>query len=457
MLISKIRGLIVVILLLAPPLQAVTRVAYTHPGNMMKIPTTYVRRSPYLFSAGFSSEIHGFSPFNTARGVYFAMDITDKFTLGFSSGQGADTTSVDNILESTYVPPVEFGFHLQQKIYVRSDISFSLGLHDIVFENAPDGLSLDPKQLSFFGVIGSEKSFGEYHLSTYMGFGTGGFSPVVSTETSVTTQTADTASTGTGAGVFAGVLLGTPFLPKWGGLDFVGEFDGTGINVGLRIPLTSDYRLSLGFTHIENLPAFSAEAYSFDHPGVTIGFTMAIPRGAPRRGVPGVPSRAMGPTPTPEAGVIDSTLMFADVAVATLRDSLRVSRHQSRNLASQAALLRQRSVSLEDSVKSLKLEKSVSQKNVNRAMRHLSRSLRYFYSGDYREALQEVETALELNPNLALAYARRGSIYYKLGDSQRATINWNLALQMDPEYDDVRNILKALHENRLKTTSFSRE
>ena len=67
------------------------------------------------------------------------------------------------------------------------------------------------------------------------------------------------------------------------------------------------------------------------------------------------------------------------------------------------------------------------------------------------------ETALDLNPNLALAYARRGSIYYKLGDVQRATINWNLALRMDPEYDDVRNILKALHENRLKTTSFVRE
>ena len=454
MLIGKIRVFLVGMLLLVMPLQAVTRVAYTHPGNMMKIPTTFVKRSPYLFTAGFSSEIHRFSPFNTARGVYFAMDMTDKFTLGFSSGQGADTTSVDNILNSTYLPPVEFGFHFQQKIYVRSDISFSIGLHDIVFQNAPDGLSLDPKQLTFFSVIGSEKSFGEYHLSTYMGFGTGGFSPVVSTTTTSTTQTADTASTGTGAGVFAGILLRTPFMPKWGGLDFVGEFDGTGINVGLRIPLTSDYRLSLGFTHIENLPAFSAEAYSFDHPGITLGFTMAIPRGAP-----GVPLRgvAVGPAPILEAGVMDSTLMFADVAVATLRDSLRVTRHQSRNLASQVALLRQRSVSLENSVKSLKLEKSVSRKNVNRAMRHLSRSLRYFYSGDYREALQEVETALEMNPNLALAYARRGSIYYKLGDPQRATINWNLALQMDPEYDDVRNILKALHENRLKTTSFSRE
>ena len=59
--------------------------------------------------------------------------------------------------------------------------------------------------------------------------------------------------------------------------------------------------------------------------------------------------------------------------------------------------------------------------------------------------------------NLALAYARRGSIYFKLGDIQRATINWNLALRMDPEYDDVRNVLKALHEKRLKSTSMIKE
>jgi Tfp pilus assembly protein PilF len=153
----------------------------------------------------------------------------------------------------------------------------------------------------------------------------------------------------------------------------------------------------------------------------------------------------------------DSTMVAADVAVSSLRDSLRVSDHELRNFATQIAQLKQKNLSLEDSVKTMMLVRNKSQKNINRAMRHLSRSLRYFYSGDYREALQEVETALELNPNLALAYARRGSIYYKLGDAQRATINWNLALQMDPEYDDVRNILKALHENRLKTTSFSQD
>jgi len=431
---------------------AVTRVSYTHPGQMMKIPTTSTERSPYLFSAGFGTEIHNFSPFNTARGVYFNMDLSKNFTLGFSSGQGADTTAL--LDESQYIPPVEFGFHVQQRIYSHGDISFSIGVHDIVFENAKTGLSLDPKQLSVFGILGSQKSLGDYELSTYMGFGTGGFAQQTAATTSISNpDSAD--ETGTRAGVFAGFMLHTPFLPNWGGLDFVGEFDGTGINVGLRIPLTSDYRLSLGFTHIQNLPAW-AEAYGATHPGFTLGLDMSVPRSIGKE-VPFLPSAEAGPYPSPEEGMYDSTMVAADIALSALRDSLRVSDHELRNLATQIAQLKQKNISLEDSVKTMMLVRNKSQKNINRAMRHLSRSLRYFYSGDYREALQEVETALELNPNLALAYARRGSIYYKLGDTQRATINWNLALQMDPEYDDVRNILKALHENRLKTTSFSRE
>ena len=68
-------------------------------------------------------------------------------------------------------------------------------------------------------------------------------------------------------------------------------------------------------------------------------------------------------------------------------------------------------------------------------------------------ALQEVELALHLNPELAVAFARRGSIYFKLGDEQKAIINWNLALKLDPEYEEVRTILQALHENRLKSAT----
>jgi hypothetical protein len=273
-----------------------------------------------------------------------------------------------------------------------------------------------------------------------------------------------TTNKGTKSGVFMGVIMNTPYLNKWGGIDIVGEFDGTGINVGLRIPLTSDYRLNLGFTHIEKLPDWESR-YWEGHPGVTLGFDMAVPRGLKT-----APS-GRGPSPMigdqlklPATGQyetlsssMDSTLAMADFAVHTVRDSMSMLRNEMRNLMVQLAAVEQQSQFMEDSLLSMKLSRNVDEKNMNESMRHLSKSLRYFYAGDYRTSLQEVESALDLNPNMALAYARRGSIYYKLGDIQRATINWNLALRMDPEYDDVRNILKALHENRLKSTSVVEE
>ena len=146
---------------------------------------------------------------------------------------------------------------------------------------------------------------------------------------------------------------------------------------------------------------------------------------------------------------LDSTLQAADYQIAKLRDSLEIYETEIKYLTSQVAQLRQKTSILEDSVRTVKLAKHAMDHNINLALKHLSKSLRYFYVNDYRSALQEVEAAIELNSNLALAYARRGSIYYKLGDIDRATINWNLALKIDPEYDDVRNILRAMNENRL--------
>ena len=434
---------------------AATRVAYTRPGLMMKIPFSTVGRSPYLFRTGFGTELHNFSPFNSTAGIFFDMEVGRNFSLGFSSVQTADTTNLANLDVSTYAPPVEFGFHLQQRVFTYNDVSVSVGLQDIVFQNSEseNGLSLSPEQLSFFVVVSSAKQLGSYHLQTFLGFGTGGFGAQDSLPT--------TDSTGAPAGVFAGFYLNTPFFNKWGGLDFVGEFDGIGINVGLRIPLTSDYRLNIGFTHIDKLPSWKIR-YWPGHPALTVGFDMAVPRRAKR-----VIGDMTGPSPLMTGSPpvfddqfsdqFDSTLSMASFMVSSLRDSVEMANNEMRNLMVRLSAMEQKSNFLEDSLKSFKLTSNVDDKNMNEAMRHLSRSLRYFYGGDYRASLQEVESALDLNPNLALAYARRGSIYYKLGDVQRATINWNLALRMDPEYDDVRNILKALHENRLKTTSFVRE
>jgi len=430
---------------------AATRVAYTRPGLMMKIPFSTVGRSPYLFRTGFGTELHNFSPFNSTAGIFFDMEVGRNFSLGFSSVQTADTTNLANLDVSTYTPPVEFGFHLQQRVFTYNDVSVSVGLQDIVFQNSEseNGLSLSPEQLSFFVVVSSAKQLGSYHLQTFLGFGTGGFGAQDSLPT--------TDSTGAPAGVFAGFYLNTPFFNKWGGLDFVGEFDGIGINVGLRIPLTSDYRLNIGFTHIDKLPSWKIRYWS-GHPALTVGFDMAVPRRA-RRVIGDIsgPSPLMTDTDDQFSDQFDSTLTMANFMVSSLRDSVVMVNNEMRNLMVRLSAMEQKSNFLEDSLKSFKLSSNVEGKNMNEAMRHLSRSLRYFYGGDYRASLQEVESALDLNPNLALAYARRGSIYYKLGDVQRATINWNLALRMDPEYDDVRNILKALHENRLKTTSFVRE
>ena len=448
-----------------------TRVAYTRPGLMMKIPTSSNKKTPYLFRTGVSTEFHNFNPFNTAKGAFFETELGRGFSCGFSAVIPGDTTRLSLLKESTYNAPAEFGFHFQQRVYMYNDISVSIGMQDVVFQSdqtSEEMLTLNTSLLSAFVVLSSEKDLGEYKFNTYFGFGTGGLAPVDADTLPPNIgaggiATEDTAETN--AGVFVGFLMKTPYFERRGGMDIVGEFDGTGVNVGLRIPLTSDYRLNLGFTHMEKLPEWGNRYWS-GHPGFTVGLDFAVPRD-PRQRIQQGPS---GPTniygsdgASIPQGVEtmslhrDSTITMANVAVSTLRDSMALMNNEMRNLLVRLNAMEQNSRFLSDSLSSLKLETNISEKNMNEAMRYLSRSLRYFYAGDYREALKEVDLALELNPNLALAYARRGSIYYKLGDVQRATINWNLALRLDPEYTDVRNILKALNENKLKSASFNEE
>ena len=441
----KLTRYIIAFIIILNSSYSATRIAYLRPGPMMKIPFSMSGTSPYLFTAGFGTEFHNLAPINTAKGFYYNMQ-AGGWLLGFSTGSAGDTTRIANLDVSTYRAPVEFGFHLQRQLYSKDNISFSLGLQDIVFENKTSGLNLDPNELSFFGVISSEQMIRDFKVNTFLGFGTGGFGAIDTIEVD------SLKTSGTAAGVFMGLIFNTPYLDKWGGIDIVGEFDGNGINVGLRIPLTSDYRLNLGFTHIEKLPNWK-DRYWEGHAAFTLGFEISAARSSGIKIPGGGPSPNIMPNDKVSQSNVDTTLMMADYAVSTLKDSMGMMNNEMRNLMIRLAAMEQHSKFLEDSLKAVKLNNNVSEQKMNDAMRHLSRSLRYFYAGNYRSSLQEVESALELNPNLALAYARRGSIYYKLGDVQRATINWNLALRMDPEYDDVRNVLKALHENRLKSTT----
>ena len=458
--------LLVALMLSGGSLSAVTRLAFSRPGGMMRVPMSSVYRSPYLFSAGFVSEMFSISPYNSATGVYFDSEFSRNFRLGLSSVSTADTSS--NLETSLYQPPLEVGLHMQQRLWTYGNISFALGVHDIVLIRDESKFKIDPDLISYLGVISSEQQVGSFHLNTYMGFGTGTLAGTRTTNAAANGLFPDTLGTettsGLALGVFAGFLLKTPVLADRGGLDILAEFDGNGINLGVRIPITPDYRLQVGLVHAENLPNFGTQSENLpllsNAPSVVIGLNLNVPRLAPSPA--GREIRQLGPR-IDEVGEgdellpsqLDSTLQSVDYLLASLRDSLRISRFENNNLHAQLALRDQRNVVIADSMRSMHLRIEVIKSNLNYTMRHLSASLNQFYSENYREALQEVEMAIQLNPDLAIAYARRGSIYYKLGDTQRATINWNLALKLDPEYDDVRNILRALKENRSKTISIN--
>ncbi|MFC1480897.1 hypothetical protein ACFL6E_01450 [Candidatus Neomarinimicrobiota bacterium] len=431
---------------------------------MLKIPTSSIARTPFLFSAGFSSELYSFAPFNSTSGIYFDSEISKNFRFGFSSVQVADTTG--DLENSILNPPLEIGFHIQQRLWTYGNISFSLGLQDIVLTREEGTFSIDPTALSYFGVIASEQSIGAYNLSTYMGFGTGaiaGATAITDTvSSSPSTESSSTADSSLNLGVYAGFRMKTPVFAKRGGLDLIGEYDGNGVNVGVSIPITVDYRMQIGLTHVENLPGFGSQVEKLtlesDAPSIVIALNLSVPRIVPA--TVGSEVSGMGSRVSPDElrgsivpAQLDSTLEEVEYILAELRDSLRIADFEIDNLQSQLALRDQRSIILADSLRSVQLKFEMGKSNLNYTMRHLSSSLRHFYDENYRDALQEVEMAIQLSPDLALAYARRGSIYYKLGDVQRATINWNLALKLDSEYDDVRNILRALKENRLKTTS----
>ena len=72
---------------------------------------------------------------------------------------------------------------------------------------------------------------------------------------------------------------------------------------------------------------------------------------------------------------------------------------------------------------------------------------------DVKGALDAIDAAIELSPNLAIAYSRKGAIYYRMGDPQRAAMYWNIALKIDPEFEEIYDMLDALKDDRIELNS----
>ena len=429
------------------------RVGFSTIGEMINIPTTSHIIGPDFLRFGFGVELNNFSPFQSSQGIYFDFEPSSKYRFGITALKGFKPEST-LVAPNPIDPPPEFGFSFQRNIFIYENMSVAAGVTNIIFTETTDTLmqqvlTSEIGAFSFYGMVSREQEFELYRLIWSIGIGTDRFAADVATGTS------------SAIGIFAGFDLRTTFLPQIGGFRILGEYDGKGMNIGTRLPLTRDYTVNFAITQVEKILNFGKTTQS-EFPGISMGLSINFPRKIPEEiierpiGLPYAERITLPPGINGEPGLLVPSGYLSEEEIQDLRDSLNFAAQHVETLNDLAMMLRQRVTVLQDSVQIVKTERFALEQNINAALKHLSRSLRYFYATQYRSALEEVETAIEFNPNLALAYARRGSIFYKLGDTERAVMNWNVALQLDPEYDDIRNILRAMGENRLRVTSFRR-
>ena len=422
------------IILLINPSFANSRVAFSRPGDMMRIPNyAFAHENPYFFSISVSSEIINFSSDSdlgkSSNMAALKMQTKSGYTFGLTAGNIIDPINTG-----------EFGIHLQKSIFKHENVSLSAGIQDILYRpGGGEEKKIILEDMSFFAVLTSRKSFDEYKLSINVGAGSGKVKYDPHTDE----------SKNAGSGLFLGFNLNTPYLSRNGGMDLIVEYDGNGINMGTIIPFTNDYSMSIGITQINNLGGFGSESkvdddykkLQPDAPAFSIGLTMNIPN-------------------APQPSLLDITEYPQDISdrelellnqILALEDSLKLMNNDITILSDNNLLLKHKVAIFMDSTRVFYLKEQANQSINNRVARHLTRCLRYFYQEEYRDALIEIDKALNLNPNIALAYARRGSIYYKLGDFQRATMNWNIALKLDPEFEEIQELLLASKEERLQS------
>ena len=352
----------------------------------------------------------------------------------------------------------ELGLHYQKNMFNNGSFAIDLGIHDIIWQGGGHSIAgLDTRDVSFFAVFSNQKAIKNYTISTQFGLATGKIVQYSQIDQSDPKQE---------IGVFLGFQFKTPLLRKEDGLTIITEFDGKGLNIGLRIPFLNLYQLNLGISHFNNFGNYATadkdgddfnKDLKSDAPSIALGLTLNLPKI-----YSDYANRKLITPPINKAiySKTDSSILFynpicTDV-VEKLKDSLRIGNDLIQNLESHNIMLLHQGAILIDSTRKNLLKEEVSKTKQNESMRHLSRSLRYYYDQSYRDALSEVNLALEANPNLAIAYGRRGSIYYKLGDVKRATLNWNVALQLDPEFTEIHQMLKAFDENLLKSINISK-
>ena len=422
-----------------------SRVSFTRPGALMRISNIDDFDPNKLFAITMATEI-------TSIGDILSHSSSFAYNKSYSNGTswGLNYTLLPytgiNENEQHNDHGYEFGFHFQNRLYSTGRSNIAFGIHDVIIT---DEELININNLSFFLNFSNTITTESFNLTSLLGIGTGKmvFDPHTLTDR-------DSIST---LGVYGAFKLNTPFLKKWGGMDFITEVVARSVNIGFVFPLTREYDFSVGITNFENLSSFSNQSaegndlspLTGNAPAICFGLTANIPK--------------INSTKTKKIaqnypvlfinGRVDSSLFNAGEYIYSLQDSIDILLQEINNVSAQNVELKLNNHFYKDSLNNMILNHEINSSTQNEAMRHLSRSLRLYYQGDFQQALTEVDNAIKLQPNIAVAYARKGSIFYKLNQIDRATLNWNIALKLDPEYSEVREMLNALKENKLRPVS----
>jgi len=424
-------------------LQSNTRVAFSRPSSLIRTPGALDLEYFDQYIVGFGGEITHISDLNYAFSNYFKGATSTGYHYGISYTISQEYLEKD--IAST--SPQNISFHIHKQIFKRNNIGVNFGIHDMLYKSeSPHRISL----FTSFSYI--QKITKNYTLESVLGFGTGALtSDSHNYEESFTDDTSVLELP-----FFIGFKLKTPIMLDRGGLNFLLEYDGGGLNIGASIPLNPAWTINLAITNFGKISEFGEwnenGTIISDSPALGIGIQMNIPKLKYKKVKSSVRDLSNIYNQIPYDESVDSLVRHATVLINALEDSLDQEIQAQDNLKSLNQSLNQHINYLKDSLSMVLLDDKIVQLNLNQAMKHLSQSLAYYYTQHYNDALEETDKAIALFPDLAIAYARKGSIYYRLGDEQRATVNWNIALTLDPEYEEVRTVLMNLQDNKdLKT------
>jgi hypothetical protein len=81
---------------------------------------------------------------------------------------------------------------------------------------------------------------------------------------------------------------------------------------------------------------------------------------------------------------------------------------------------------------------------LNKSIMLMQQGMRYYYQGQYLEALSNYQDFIKLNPSLATGYISLGSIYLQLGLPNDAIKQWQKALELEPDNAQVKVFLNQL-------------